>query len=131
MIKIKDEHIAKLLNKIEKDRDILKELNFDLTISVNMNRTCEAITLTKEEVDFNDHLITEYVFYCGELTKKIILNNKLIRYIKLGIYDHFLVLSNTMYCAVGFIDDEKDDIISLYNKIIEANKTLKSLEGFA
>lgn len=131
MIKIKDEHIAKLLDQIEKDRDILKELNLDLTISFNMNKTCEAITLEKEEVDFNDCLITKYVFSCGELTKKIIFNNKLIRHIKLGIYDHFLVLSNTMYCAAGFIDDEKDDIISLYNKVIEANKTLKNLGDFA
>lgn len=127
MIKIKDKHIAKLLDQIENDRDVLKELN----IQVELNILHEAITLTKEEVDFNDCLTTEYVFSAGNLTKIVSFNNKLFKSRKLGVYyDDFININKTKYCDPSFSIIGDDDIINLYNKVIEANKTLKSLDGF-
>lgn len=124
MIKIKDENIAKLLDQIEQDRDVLKELN----IQIELNVLHEAITLEKKEIDFNDCLTTKYVFSAGDLTKIVSFNNKLFKSRRLGIYDHDLNIAKTMYCdPLG----EDDDIISLYNKIIEANKIINNLDGFA
>lgn len=126
MIKIKDEHIAKLLEQIERDRDILKELK----IEVELNILHESVTLTKTKSVFHDSINTKYVFSGGKLTKIVFFNNVHFESKKLGIYDHLFNAANIMHCDAGFFTDEKDDIISLYNKVITANKALKEMNGF-
>lgn len=123
---IKNDNINKLIQQIGKDRDVLKELKIEASISISH----ESVTLTKTRSIFHDSIKTEYVFRDGKLTKIVSFNNRYVESRRLGIYDHCLEITDDMYCDGSFFFEEKDDIVGLYNKVITANKSLKEMNGF-